>query len=711
MPYMLAYPILPMTPTSRHHDCNNMSSRSTIGLVATGSGLVPEPVSPECLECLDALNYTMWALCGHMAYTYCLVIYRAFAGINHRVSSTTQQSNATNAISCLTMSESVPRKRSRAACTSCQTRKRKCSGDQPCVNCLQFGSDCHFDLDARKKKDVKRLHTPSSLQSAMPMSVNSVAGNDVRTRSRSPTDPNMHLSSLEANSGAAFVRRLGLKIDPANAPRLSLFAWNIGRRQSPSASPPATIPVPVVDIISQNEMRALTMTFYEKVDPCYGFVERDTLLRQIGRRWLPPSAEAALRYGPYDAVLCGVAAFASLFAQREATATEIQLVESARLILEQSLLSEAPSIDTVTGWILRVSYLRTTSTLHAAWLSSCTLMHLVEATGLHLELPSDTVLLRSPESCNPETRRRLFALARHLNIWLSFELGRSRVVLHGATTLPPTPRTNNHKEEIFDLLPLTESLDPNKAQDATDLEAALTDVLRVAHVQPPLILAQCNLMLCIYRRLRALNSTISGPLLAKLLGLAGRGIRAAREMVAQNCPWHQAANVPFQVLCTLLAIDSRASLGLLPEAMQTLRQVASAYDTEVMREAYSTAYLLILLHQRRKEEETRTLGDVLRSNPAASAGRRPDPSISAPATAPATAHTPEVAGTQQQQSPAEETNLQPQQQGPQYDLLSDSAEELAWLDNLVIDMPSLQNFDLESFLTMNLPWPLPETGI
>lgn len=37
--------------------------------------------------------------------------------------------------------------------------------------------------------------------------------------------------SLEANSGAAFVRKLGLRIDPARAPRLHLFAWNVGERR------------------------------------------------------------------------------------------------------------------------------------------------------------------------------------------------------------------------------------------------------------------------------------------------------------------------------------------------------------------------------------------------------------------------------------------------------------------------------------------------
>lgn len=601
-----------------------------------------------------------------------------------------------SSVLCPIMADTGPRKRSRAACSSCQSRKRKCSGDQPCSTCLQFGAECHYDLGSRKKKDLKRFQQSLSLQSTSPLNVSST-NPETLPKSRSPVDSHMHLSSLEANSGAAFVRRLGLKIDPANAPRLNLFAWNIGARRSPSPLPPPyTAPVPVVDIISQHEMRSLAATFYEKIDPCYGFVDRDTLLRQIDRRWLPPSAEGALPYGPYDAVLCGVGAFASLFSWREVTTAELQLVENTRLILDKHLLTETPTADTITAWVLRVCYLRTTCSPHAAWLSSCTLMHLIEAAGLHLELPSsDTVLLRSQESCHPETRRRLFAMARHLNVWLAFELGRSRVVLYGATSLPPTPRPDNYSEEIFSLLPLSESLDPNKTQNAPDLEAALSDVVDAIHVQKPLILAQCNLMLCIYRRLRALNTTISSSLLDRLLALAGKGLRAARETVACNAPWHQSANVPFQVICTLLAIDSRSSLSLLPEAMRTLREVATAYDTDVLREAYSTAYLLIMLHQRRKEEETKALGDVLRANPAASATREPPDS--------------KPDGNTSGEAPSQAQGHDSSQK-EHVRLLSDS-DDLSWIGDLVIDMPSLHNFDLERFLTTDVPWPLPETGI
>ncbi|KAF4150847.1 hypothetical protein CNMCM6936_005745 [Aspergillus lentulus] len=198
-------------------------------------------------------------------------------------------------------------------------------------------------------------------------------------------------------------------------------------------------------------------------------------------------------------------------------------------------------------------------------------------------------------------------------------------------------------------------------------------------------------MLCLYRRLRALNSSISGDLLDRVLALAGTGLRAAREMVASVCPWHQIANVPFQIVCTLLAIDSRASLALLSEAMRTLREVAAAYDTEVMREAYSTAYLLILLHQRRKEEDTRALHDVLRANANAAAAA---PRVSVDAAA--------GGGSGSLQRPT--------QPPPQSQSVADRSE-MSWLGDLMIDMPSLQNFDLDQFLMTDVPWPLPEMGI
>ncbi|RAL10006.1 putative C6 transcription factor [Aspergillus homomorphus CBS 101889] len=580
-----------------------------------------------------------------------------------------------------------PRKRSRVACTSCQSRKRKCTGDQPCSTCVQFGVDCHYDLESRKKRDVRLFQLQSAPFLGLPSLVDGGSmggGGSISSRpesKHSPDETAARLNSLDANSGAAFARRLGLKIDPTNAPKLHLFAWNVGARHpAPASSMPASFSPaasPIVDLISQDEMRALVAVFFEKVDPCYGFIDRDDLLRNLSRRWLPSTAESALPYGAFDAVLCGVGAFGCLFSQRQATPAEQQLAESARLILEQHQVTDAtPSVDLVTAWVLRVAYLRMTATPNAAWMASCSLMHLIEAAGLHLELPSedtDAPLCSQPvEPCNPEIRRRLFGMARHLNVWISFELARSRVVLYGATSLPPTPRSTSQPTEIFGLLPMSESLDPNKTQDSPALEAALTDVLSVVHTQPPLILVQCNLMLCIYRRLRALNCIISGALLDQVLAIAGKGLRAAREMVAANCPWHQAANVPFQVVCTLLAIDNRTALTMLGDAMATLREVVAAYDTEVMREAYSTAYLLMLLHQRQKEEDTKVLKDVLHVHSAASTSQT-------------------EAGGGQAASSTE----------PHHSLADYPG--FSWLSDLLVDMPSLQNFDMERFMYTDMP--------
>ncbi|KAJ6132140.1 hypothetical protein N7471_007355 [Penicillium samsonianum] len=617
------------------------------------------------------------------------------------------------------MSESTPRKRSRLACTSCQSRKRKCSGGQPCSTCAQTGAECQYS--ARKK----RARSHSLYRASLSLSERPTDG-------WSDAVPNTisAAASATANSGAAFVRKLGLKIDPAHAPRLQLFAWNVGeRRMSPTLSSalpsmPVTAPTPttITKIIPQEEMRRVAAIYFEKVDPCYTFLDRKVVFTRIVKRWESSSSPIDSAEQPYDAVLCGVAAFGYLFSRREIIATEVQLIETARILLDKSILTaETPSVDIVTGWVLRAAYLRMTASPHAAWMASCTLMHLIEAAGLHLETsdPEAAGLLQPspPETrgsqdddigqgtSNPETRQRLFGMARHLNTWISFDLGRSRVVLHGATALSPTstsPSRNPPQQapprapraDLFHLLPLSENLDPTgpSPQDLPELETALTSVLDLLYSEPSLILVQCNLMLCIYRRLRALNphGPLSSNLLDRVLALAGRGLRAARGMVASTCPWHQVANVPFQVVCSLLAIDNRAALALLADAMRTLREVLAAYDTISMREAYSTAYLLIALHQRRKEDDTRALAEVLRVNAAAAA----------PMDDQKDRHIARTALAEQSQR---------QEQAAPDALVSDA--EFSWLGDLMIDMPSLQNFDLEQFLMTDVPWPLPEMGI
>ena len=295
-------------------------------------------------------------------------------------------------------------------------------------------------------------------------------------------------------------------------------------------------------------------------------------------------------------------------------------------------------------------------------------MHMIEAAGLHCEPTPDSVLHRLADDFNPELRRRLFGIAQHLNIWISFDLGRSRVALKGTSSLPPTHTPGDVTTELIDFLPLSESLDPDNNPDSSELEAVLINVLSGMPNHNASKLTQCNLVLCVYRRLRALNHNISGQLLDRLLACCARGIKSAKEMLEQVCPWHHVAYVPFQVICTLLAIDTRASLVQLEAAMDTLGAVVMTYDTESMREAYNTARLLVLLHQKRKEEDVKLLTGVLKTR-------------NLPQPVPANGGAPDT---------------QPQPM--------DDTANMAWLDDLSLDMHGLQDFDWNQFLNDDGSW-------
>ena len=170
----------------------------------------------------------------------------------------------------------------------------------------------------------------------------------------------------------------------------------------------------------------------------------------------------------------------------------------------------------------------------------------------------------------------------------------------------------------------------------------------------------------------------------RILALLVRGLRAARQMVVDSSPWHHVANVPFQAICLLLAIDSRASLALLGDAMSTLQLVANTWNSAVMSEAYNTAYLLILLHQRRKEEDAKALRDVL----------------SIHSTAPAMTADPSSSQFASVSTSNQNGGYQQPQSGATAMAATDSAEFL-WLEDLIADMPSLREFDLEQFLVQD----------
>ncbi|EXK87922.1 protein RDR1 [Fusarium oxysporum f. sp. raphani 54005] len=514
------------------------------------------------------------------------------------------------------MSTSQGRKRSRLACETCRDLKRKCDGAQPCGACVRFEYDCTYKTFSNKKR---KTHEATLLPSP-PVHTEKESR---PSRSDHATSPR-HLQSLEANSGAAFLRRLALRLDPKNAPRMHTFSWNafLGARKS------SHVPVsrPITDLLSKEDMESLSAVYFQKMDPIYGFVDRDDISQTI---------------------------------QVEPPPVELDLIETARFILEQKM-SDGPSAASVTGWLLRVVYLRIAGTPHTAWMASSILMHMLEAAGLHCEPSQESVLPVTEEKVDAELRRRLFAVAEHLNIWISFDMGRSRTILCNSTLEMPCSREGDYTHELMELLPYSTELDPNKTQDVSELEASLSTVLSRTHSVPPSIMAQTNLALCLCRRLQSMNTTFSGKVLDQILSITKTGIEAAQAILDARSPWHHMANVPFQIICVLLAIDTGESIAQLKDAMQCLSNVATVYNTNATKEALNTASLLILMQQRRKEKCASNLSDILKTFPI----------VSLPET--------------RDETPVTEM------------------DDMRWLNNLVGDLSSFDYADLDRFLFPNM---------
>jgi hypothetical protein len=149
------------------------------------------------------------------------------------------------------------------------------------------------------------------------------------------------------------------------------------------------------------------------------------------------------------------------------------------------------------------------------------------------------------------------------------------------------------------------------------LLSAFQQVVTRSHSEPPSILAQCNLMLCLYRRLYSLKWAIPGDIIAKALGVMQTGLRAVRMCIANGSPWHHVANIPFQSTCALLAIDSKESFALLGDASSCLDAVTQAYPTNATRDAADAARALIYMHRRRRETELSRQNELLQLYPVA----------------------------------------------------------------------------------------------
>ncbi|KAL2833830.1 hypothetical protein BDW59DRAFT_179484 [Aspergillus cavernicola] len=503
------------------------------------------------------------------------------------------------------------RRRTRLACQPCKLRKRKCDGHEPCDSCSRYDYHCLYEYRPQKKNARRNIADRSSLPAApAPAPAPAIETTPQESHAQSTS---AGVKYMEANSGVAFPHVLGLALSPQNTPKLQGFGWNLGIRGNPHRSEKS-----IVWILAKEEWQNLFAVYVDKIRPLYDFLDLQEVAVLAARRWEDPCATNI-----YDSLLCGIAALGSLFSSllpSTTTEKERHLVDCAKEILETTSTIANPTHNDAEGWVLRTLYLRCNNTPHAAWVASCTNMHIIEAIGLHQESPSVSLVYSDTATAttgpNIARRRRLFWIAKLLNTWISFEYGRSRVVLRGQSCQYPAPETEaeagtNSTADLLSIFRISESLDPDhhQAVQSTDLESLLHRLASYNFNSDAVVLSQTVLAFAIYRRLRlscpGLNTNTT--VMDQVITLGRKGLEACSRSIAENCPWWHVAYVPFQFTCVLLAMDTREALTHVRDSLATLKRAAGFFGTVNPCRASETAELLVRLSQRQKEQDAALL--------------------------------------------------------------------------------------------------------
>ncbi|KAJ4986228.1 2-nitropropane dioxygenase [Stagonosporopsis vannaccii] len=520
------------------------------------------------------------------------------------------------------------RQRLRIACDPCRDRKRKCDGSRPCNMCLGYGYECSYRSMPRTRRSqasIDRSQTTvleaGSPSTAAPATSRRLErrqcdGSPVRGLEQLPEAlPTQvqgaqisYLRPDQLNSGAAFVRLFTTTLESKQSVSpMRMLAWNLflGERQHATVTHAES----VIDILTEVEMQNLARAYFARFHPCYGFIDNGMLFRSISRTWNEQD-----RSVQQDAMLCGVAAIGSLFSSTSDLVTEQRLVVLAKRLLDPSDAG-TPSLRLSTAWLLRSVYLRLTAKPEEAWQASCTTLHVIAATDFTSGAGTNDLSLSDETQNLLDTRRSLIGVAQHLNIWLSYDLGRSRVVLPDLDAFPIAAKPGEYTAELLGLLPYSQVLDPTNRLSSESLLATLEEVLDRTHTEPPSVLAQCNLALCVYRRLHSSNLEITEEVRHKVFSQMKKSIRAVHSAIAQGLPWHHVANMPFQILCLLLYVDTVQSFAILNEALSCIVAVNNAYQTEATLEAATAANTLVQLHRKRREAEIQNHTEMLNLYP------------------------------------------------------------------------------------------------
>jgi hypothetical protein len=477
---------------------------------------------------------------------------------------------------------------------------------------VRYEYQCQYERKTKRTTpqhvDVAREPSPkqdvgTTLPSIIQLQKHPLTAPGARFHHRGILDP-VKTRFVRANSAIAFPRILGMDLESDSIPRLHSFAWHLGIRQE-VAEPP----VYVSENMTWAEFQALAGVYFKTVKPEFGLLDEADLMEQIAARFAAPFGVKDI-----DSVALGVAALGSFFSSKPHPKEDCFVIDAQKLLLQKN--SNSPTPIHVAGWILRTIYLRLASRPHCSWISSCITMHQVEASGLHKEIQTIAVVWpQVPHNDHKlaKSRRRLFWMARALNTILSFEYGRTRVNFDVVTTKKFAAEHGSYAHqfvELADLLP-TDFVDRDREPDPpAALGNALSKIEAMQTESEFISLLKADLSFAIYRRLWLMSLTDAKDRADTVINIGKAALGAAARLLASKTPWWNVICTPFQLLCVVISVGTPKSLSHIQEIMNLMHDIATVYDTHMVREAYNQATALIAMARKRKQKELDALNAI-----------------------------------------------------------------------------------------------------
>lgn len=396
-----------------------------------------------------------------------------------------------------------------------------------------------------------------------------------------------------------------MDLESETIPRLHSFAWHLGLRREPAEAFEQ-----IDSLINWPDMQRVAKAYFKLVKPEIGLLDESDFMELLTARYASPQG-----YNDFDAVALGVASLGSFFSPNAHPGEEDFMLNAYKILTHQSM-ARSPTSNNVAGWILRTIYLRLTSRPHASWIASSVAMHQVEACGLHKEMQTIAVVYPAAptgDHKSAKTRRRLFWIARALNIIFSFEYGRSRINFDVVTTKKFAPDSGGFAHqfvELADLLP-NDFVDREREPDPpAALSLALTRIEEMQSDSSFIAMLKGDLAFAIYRRLWLMSLTDAKDRAETVIGLGRAAMVAVEKVLESRTPWWNVVACPFQYTCVVLAVGTPKSLAQVPEILDLLHRIAVAYDTHMVKEAFNQASALVRMARTRKQRELEALSNV-----------------------------------------------------------------------------------------------------